>query len=89
MNLRVGTFFYRDVHGGWRWEHFDYAGEASDSQHSFDTKQACMDDARVALRSQGGAPSRRPSLQPQTVERGSPHPSQRSVGRTSREERRT
>jgi hypothetical protein len=41
--------YYCDVFGGWRWECRDAEGEVRDSQHSYDTRQECM-EAAVRIR---------------------------------------
>ena len=46
MNDRIGYEFYRDVFGGWRWEHHGRDGTVRDSRESFDTWQECIEDAR-------------------------------------------
>ena len=40
--------FYRDVFGGWRWECRDAKGCTYDSQHSYDTREECIEAAKLA-----------------------------------------
>jgi hypothetical protein len=45
---RPGYAFYRDVFGGWRWEYYHRNGEAVDSRESFNTREACIENAGAA-----------------------------------------
>ena len=38
--------FYRDLFGGWRWEWRDSDGNIRDSQHSYETREECVEAAR-------------------------------------------
>jgi DNA-binding response OmpR family regulator len=44
----MSFLFYRDVFGGWRWEIRTVDGQMQDSQHSYDTREECVQAAEKA-----------------------------------------
>ena len=56
---KAGCIFYRDVFGGWRWEHTDASGEITDSNASYETREECVAAAVAAGQTQpAAAPAR-------------------------------
>ena len=51
--------FYRDLFGGWRWEWRDSEGNIRDSQHSYDTREECVEAARRLGSCDDGPPTQR------------------------------
>jgi hypothetical protein len=63
--------YYCDVFGGWRWECRDAEGEVRDSQHSYDTRQECVEAAariRADAIAQRAASESAPSVVPGVAE---------------------
>jgi DNA-binding response OmpR family regulator len=42
----MNWIFYRDIFGGWRWEFMDTEGNTRDSQHSYGSREDCVEAAK-------------------------------------------
>jgi DNA-binding response OmpR family regulator len=61
----VDFIFYRDVFGGWRWESHTADGHTQDSQHSYDTRDECVEAAeRAVLSASVSVEAKAPAAQP-------------------------